>query len=285
MAQQRRVAIVTDSTSDLPRDVQSVMGISVIPLNVHFGDETYRDQVDLSTDAFFDKLATAPALPTTSQPSAGTFETAFRGLAAEHQAIVCVTISGKLSGTLQSAKIAAEAVAETIPVEIVDSRSVTYALGFQAIRAAGLARQGHDASSIAATLRAESGTYEVVFFVETLEHLRRGGRIGKAAQLVGSLLQLKPLLRLDEGQIVPFERTRTRSRALKALEDFALDLRGIDQLAVIYNTTPDDAARLKETLVSLVAGVDIPVIQFGPVVATHIGPGVVGLAIKERPVD
>lgn len=281
MAQPPRVAVVTDSTADLTPDVAARYGITVVPLNVHFGQQTFRDQVDLSTDEFMTRLATSGKLPTTSQPSVGVFENAFRALATSHDEIIAVLLSSRLSGTVQSAQLAAEGVADMIQVEIVDSRNVSYALGLQAIRATELAAAGHSAAEIAATLHVELTSYHLVFFVETLEHLRRGGRIGKAAQLVGSILNLKPLLRIDEGQVVPFERTRTRKKALGALVDFARDVHGIERAAVIYNTTPDDAQALIADIAPLSADPDVPIVKFGPVIATHIGPGVVGLAIKE----
>lgn len=281
MAQPPRVAVVTDSTADLTPDVAARYGITVVPLNVHFGQETFRDQIDLSTDDFMTRLATTEKLPTTSQPSVGVFESAFRALARDHDEIVAVLISSRLSGTVQSAQLAAEAVGDLVQVEIVDSLNVSYALGLQAIRATELATEGHFAAEIAATLQMELSSYHLVFFVETLEHLRRGGRIGKAAQLVGSFLNLKPLLRIDEGQVVPFERTRTRKKALEALVAFARDMKGIERAAVIYNTTPDDAEALAAQITPLSADSNVPIVKFGPVIATHIGPGVVGLAIKE----
>lgn len=282
MAEQARIAIVTDSTSDLTRETQERYGITVVPLNVHFGQESFRDQVDLTTDEFMTRLASASALPTTSQPSVGVFEETFRSLAGDHDEIVCVLISSRLSGTVQSATLAAEAVADVIHVEVVDSQNCSYGLGFQAIHAAELVKSAHSAAEIAALLVSEINAYHLVFFVETLEHLRRGGRIGKAAQLVGTLLQLKPLLRIDGGQVVPYERTRTRSKAISALVDFAKDIPNIDRVAVIYNTTPDDAIALSGKIASIARDEDIPLVQFGPVIATHIGPGVVGLAIRER---
>lgn len=281
MAQPPRVAVVTDSTADLTPDVAARYGITVVPLNVHFGQQTFRDQIDLSTDEFMTRLETAGKLPTTSQPSVGAFESAFRELAKTHDEIIAVLISSRLSGTVQSAQLAAEGVADSIQVEIVDSRNASYALGFQAIHASELASAGHSAAEIAATLQVALTSYHLVFFVETLEHLRRGGRIGKAAQLVGSILSLKPLLRVDEGQVVPFERTRTRKKALGALVDFARDVRGIERAAVIYNTTPDDARSLVAEIAPLSADHDVPIVKFGPVIATHIGPGAVGLVIKE----
>lgn len=278
-----RVAIVTDSTADLTPDQLATNGITMVPLNVHFGDETLQDQVEISTEQFMERLASAPNLPTTSQPSAGQFEQAFRDLARDNDAIVAVLLSSKLSGTVQSATIAAEAVAETVPVVVVDSLNASLGLGFQALRAAALRDDGHDATAIGDRLREEVTSYHLLFFVETLEHLRRGGRIGKAATMVGSLLQLRPLLRIDEGLIVPFERTRTRGKALSALVDFAKGLSGVDVAAALYNTTPDDAARLAAQVQVLAPEREVLVAQFSPVLGAHVGPGAVGLAVRERP--
>jgi DegV family protein with EDD domain len=277
------VAVVTDSTCDLDKDLAAARGITVVPLNVHFGETVFADQIDISTDEFMERMATSSALPTTSQPSVGAFETAFREAAAAgaHE-ILCVTLSSRLSGTFQSASIAAENLADELTIEVVDSFSASYGLGFQALRATELAAEGHDVHAIAETLRNEIGRYHLVFFVETLEHLRRGGRIGKAAQMMGTLLQLKPLLRLDEGVIVPFERTRTRSKAVKALEGFAEEIGPADAYSVLYNTTPADAELLAQTL-----GVRTPqtppvLTKVSPVIATHIGPAVLGIVVKER---
>jgi DegV family protein with EDD domain len=276
----RRVAIVTDSTSDLTPAQQERHGITVVPLNVHFGQETFQDGIDISPDEFIERMARTDRLPTTSQPSVGTFERVFRQLASNHDEICCVLLSSRLSGTVQSATLAAQAVAGQARVEVVDSTNVAAALGMQAIRAADLADEGLDAASIAKTLVSEVGRYHTVFFVETLEHLRRGGRIGKAAQLLGDVMRLRPLLRIEGGQVVPWERTRTRTRATDALVEFARDISRIEQAAVIYNTTPADA----EALASQVAGITgepVEAIKFGPVISTHVGPGVLGVVVKE----
>lgn len=287
MSTTRTVAIVTDSTCDLPQEVAIAHGITVVPLNVHFGESVYADQVEITTDEFMEKMSSSTALPTTSQPSVGVFESAYQQAVNQHGVsdIVCVTISSKLSGTFQSASIAGQNLAETVNVEIVDSFSAAYGLGFQAIRAAELADAGKGAKEIAETLRNEINRYHLVFFVETLEHLRRGGRIGKAAQMVGTLLQLKPLLRLDEGVIVPFERTRTRSKAIKALQAYAAEAGPIEDLAVLYNTTPDDAQALATSIGANAPGKEVTLAKVSPVIATHIGPGVLGIAMKERASD
>lgn len=282
MSHQSAVAIITDSTCDLLDNVTSAHSITVVPLNVHIGDETFRDQVDINTDEFMRRMESSSKLPTTSQPSVGTFEQAFLNAAKTHDQVVCIVISSRLSGTFQSAQIAAMNVANSIEVEVVDSLNVSYGLGFQALRAAELAKRGMDAATIATTLRAELQHYHVVVFVETLDHLRRGGRIGKAAQMVGSLLQLRPLLLIDEGQVVPYERTRTRGRAIRAIFDFASSVGVAEEIAVLHNTTLDDAHALAEQASVLTPEHKIVVAQLGPVIDAHIGPDVLGMVIKER---
>lgn len=284
MSTKRTVAIVTDSTCDLEQDTAAERGITVVPLNVHFGESVYLDQIDISTDEFMEKMATSNPLPTTSQPSVGAFEEAFRRAAQDQGVsdIVCITISSKLSGTFQSASIAGQNLAGELNVEIIDSFSGSYGLGFQALRAADLADEGRSATEISEVLVNELGRYHVVFFVDTLEHLRRGGRIGKAAQMVGTLLQLKPLLRLDEGMIVPFERTRTRSKAIRALESFAGDSGPAEELTVLYNTTLPEAQTLARTIGTHTPGKDPALAKVSPVIAAHIGPDILGVVVKER---
>lgn len=278
----KRIAIVTDSTSDLPPALQQRHGISVVPLDVHFGDESFRDQIDLSTDQFMERLARSSALPRTSQPPPARFEETFRRLAADHDAAVAVLISSKLSGTLQSATLAADAVRETFPIEIVDSASGSMGLGLQAIRAAELAREGLDAPAIAARLRAETTANHIVFFVDTLEFLQRNGRIGRAAALIGGVLQLKPILRVDEGQVVPFERTRTRRKAIQGLIDFVRELPHVTRLSALY-TGHGDGDDLADRLAAEtgIARAEISVVQLGPVISSHIGPGALGVAVFE----
>jgi DegV family protein with EDD domain len=280
----RKVAIVTDSTSDLTPGQQERHGITVVPLNVHFGQDTFQDGVDIGPDEFIARMASADRLPTTSQPSVGTFEDTFLQLAASHDEVCCVLLSSRLSGTVQSATLAAQAVAGQVRVEVVDSTNVAAALGMMAIRAAALADDGHDAEFIAKTLVSEVGRYHTVFFVETLEHLRRGGRIGKAAQLLGDVMRLRPLLRIEGGQVVPWERTRTRTRAIDALVTFARDMSRIELAAVIYNTTLVDAEELARQISDITAG-PVETIKFGPVISTHVGPGVLGVVVKEAASD
>jgi DegV family protein with EDD domain len=168
---------------------------------------------------------------------------------------------------------------------LVDSRTGSMALGFQAQRGAELAAAGLDAPVIAETLRAEVERHHVVFFVDTLDYLQRGGRIGRAAALIGGILQLKPLLRIDEGQVVPWERTRTRTRALNGLVEFAKGLPAVDRVAALYSSDRGEGAAFADRLAADLA-LDrdrVVLAQIGPTVAAHIGPGAMGLAAMEAP--
>lgn len=284
MTPPNRVAIVTDSTSDLPPVLRHELGVTMVPLNVHFADLIFRDGIDITTEQFVERLATTDAPPTTSQPATDLFAQTFRDLARDHDEIVCILLSSRLSGTVQSAQDAAAAVAETIRVEIVDSLNASLGCGYQVLGAVELANQGLDATTIAATMRGQQSRYHVIFFVETLDHMRRGGRIGKAASLVGSLLQLKPILRVDEGVVVPFERSRTRRKAIDELVTFAENLPRIKRITALHNTSPDDAEDLIGRVSHLAQG-DSPLrtIVSGPVLGTHVGPGTLGLAIEVAP--
>ncbi len=277
-----RVAIVTDSTADLPAELRTAHNITVVPLNIHFDRHIFKDQIDITTDAFFARLKTATTLPTTSQPSPGQFEEVFRSLAVDHDEIVTVLISSKLSGTVQSAMLAAGNVADLIPVEVVDSRNASLGLGFQVLAAVDLATKGLGAVEIAEQLRANVDAYSLVFFVDTLEYLQRGGRIGRAASLVGTLIRLKPMLRVDEGQVVPYERTRTRARAIEGLRTFVSGWpTSISRLGILYATDLEFATSFAAEFTEKVPADRIIIAQFSPVLGTHVGPGAMGVCIAE----
>lgn len=277
-----RIAIVTDSTSDLTQEQREAYGVTVVPLNVHFGNEVLRDQIDISTPEFMERLATVSELPKTSQPSPGLFEAAYRELAKDHDAILAIVLSSKLSGTFQSASLAAQAVEDTIPVHVVDSQNASLGLAFQVIRAAELAAAGVSVEEIARRLRGNVAAHHMVFFVDTLEFLQRGGRIGRAASLVGGLLKLKPVLRVDEGAVVPFERTRTRSKAIDALRSFVTDMPSVARLGVLYSTERADAEKLADDLAVRIPRNQIVIVQFSPVIGTHVGPGAMGVCVVEN---
>ena len=269
------VRIVTDSTADLTPEQQQAAGITVVPLNVHFGDQVFRDHVDLTTDEFFRRLKASSQLPRTSQPAVGVFEEAFRALLQNGDEIVSVHLSSKVSGTYNSALMAARTVAEDA-IEVVDSLSTSMALGFMALEGAKLARAGRDRKTVAERLRALVPKARVICVVDTLTYLERGGRIGKARALLGSLLNVKPILQLKDGEVVPLGRARGRPQALNRLVELLERDGRVSQLAIMHGAAPADAEKLRERVASNYPGLDILLTEIGAVLGTHTGPGVIG---------
>ena len=269
------VRIVTDSTADLTPEQQRAAGITVVPLNVHFGDEVFRDHVDLSTDEFFRRLKASPQLPRTSQPSVGAFEEAYRSLRQGADEIVSVHLSSKVSGTYNSALMAAQSVGEG-KIDVVDSLSTSMALGFIALEGAKLARAGRDRQAVADCLRGLVPKARVICVVDTLTYLERGGRIGKARALLGSLLNVKPILQLKDGEVVPLGRARGRPQALNRLVELLERDGKVSRLAIMHGAAQTDAEQLRERVASSFPGVDIQLTEIGAVLGTHTGPGVIG---------
>jgi DegV family protein with EDD domain len=281
------VAIVTDSTASLPEDLAASHGIAVVPLHVVLGGRQYSEGVDFTTAelaAALRKLTTV----STSRPSPQAFLDAYEAAAAGGaDAVVSVHISSDMSGTVGSAALAASQ--SPIPVEVVDSRSVGMAVGYAALSAAEAARQGQDIKTVAAIARARAMAATVIFYVDTLEHLRRGGRIGAASALLGSALAIKPLLALSDGHINPVEKVRTAARALSRLEELALQ--GLEaagesgaDIAVHHldsqSRASDLADRLRERVPS---STSVILVELGAVVGAHVGPGTIAVAVSPRP--
>ncbi len=281
-----RVAIVTDSTADLPPGLAEEHGIAIVPLSVAFGDDVYRSGIDIDTDRFLALLARSPQLPVTSQPAPDAFANQYRTLAADHDAIVSIHISGNLSGTLQSATLAAREVAAEIPVTVIDSGTVSMGLGMLAITAARLAHDGASVAAIEAAVIEEARRVEILFMVDSLESLRRGGRIGRAASLLGTVLDLKPTLRLVDGEITPLEKTRTRKRAIRNMVERVRQEPGIRRICAAHTGRPDDASAVLKEFELLLPREEMYITALGPVVATHAGPGVIGLIyVRETSTD
>jgi DegV family protein with EDD domain len=269
------VRIVTDSTADLTEEQQQAAGITVVPLNVHFGDQVFRDHVDLTADEFFRRLKAASHLPRTSQPAVGVFEEVYRKLRQNGDEVVSVHLSSKVSGTYNAALMAARAVDEDA-IDIVDSLSTSMALGFMALEGARLARAGKDRKSIAESLRALVPKARVICVVDTLTYLERGGRIGKARALLGSLLNVKPILQLQDGEVVPVGRARGRPQALSRLVELLERDGKVSQLAIMHGAAQADAEQLRERVAPSYPGLDILLTETGAVLGTHTGPGVIG---------
>jgi DegV family protein with EDD domain len=277
------VRVVTDSTADIPEQMRVAAGIEMVPLSVLFGTEALKDKIEISHDEFMQRLTTVGrTLPTTAAPSPGQFEEVYSRLADEGaEGIVSVHISEKLSGTAGAARVAAEAVADRVKVEVIDSRSTSLGLGFLALEGGRVAAQGGDLETVANAIRRMSPNIQIIFFADTLEYLQKGGRIGRAAAIIGSIISLKPLLRLDEGAVVPHERTRTRSKAIEGLVRFAKDFPHIRQMGALRSGDADINVlldRLSAEIPSIPRD-RIVVAELSPVIAVHLGPGALGVII------
>jgi len=271
------VRIVTDSAADLPTDEAARLGVEVVPLSIRFGTEEFTDGVDLSVAQFYEKLASSDALPETSAPSPGAFEAAFRRQAeAGADAIVCVNLSEGLSATIQSARNAAAAVAGDLDVRVIDSRSITSGLGTQVTVAAEAAAGGADADEVAALVEGMVGRTHVIGALDTLENLKKGGRIGGAQALLGSLLSIKPLLDISSGEVAEAGKARTRRKALEWLRDQIFALPQVEHLCVAHGGAPD-----VDDMLALLAprypADTLRVTTIGATIGTHGGPRVMGL--------
>ncbi len=273
------VAVITDSTATIPQELVDQYGITVVPLQVIWDGQTYLDGVDISPEVFYQRLRTAKTLPTTSQPSAGTFAEVYRRLHEQGYDILAVLISSKLSGTITSAEQAKAMVPEA-RVAIVDSLQVAMSLGFQVLAAARAVAEGADleqAKAVAEEARDKSG---VLLLVDTLEYLHRGGRIGGAARLFGSMLNIKPILEVREGRVEPVEKVRSRKKALKRIVDLAVDRMGGREpvrVAVLHADAEREARRLLSMLQERITPVESYLTPVSPTVGVHVGPGTVGI--------
>jgi len=274
------VKVITDSTADLPPALAEELDITIIPLNVHFGTDGYKDGVDILPEEFYRRLVSSTKLPTTSQPSVGDFLGLYNDLAKTTNQIVSVHISAKLSGTMNSATQAREEYQGDCRIEIVDSRQGSMGLGMVAIAAARTAISGANIEKVVE--EALLAVPRVKFFgmLDTLEYLEKGGRIGKAQAFVGSLLRIKPLLTARDGEIHPLERARTRGKGIDRLYELAREHMPLVDLGVVYTTMPEDALDLARRLAPLLPNGEVSVSQIGPVVGTHTGPGVLGIALR-----
>ncbi len=268
-----QVRVVTDSTADLPQETLHRLGISVVPLSVHFGDEAYLDGVEMTSEQFLERLATTRQMPKTSAPSVEAFRSIFEG--GETPGVLCVTIGSKLSGTYNSAQQAARQVT-SVPIRVVDSGSASMAAGFAVIAAAEAAQAGASLEEVERAARDHLARTHILFFADTLEFLQRGGRIGRASSLVGSILDIKPVLTVKDGEVEQYQRTRTRGKAIQVLVDWAVS-RPRQQLVVIWSTNEPELQRLLDGLGRTFPREEIVVTTYGPVLGAHLGPGAMGV--------
>ena len=277
----RKVAIVTDSTADLPPELVEELGVTIVPLQVIFGDEAYREGVDITTEEFYERLVKSRQLPTTSAPSVGDFQEVYERLLEEVDSIVSIHIGAKLSGTVQAAHTARQSLAKPERIEIVDSQAVSVAIGFAVMEAVEAARAGAKLAEVKAAAESAVQRTHVRFMLDTLEYVRRGGRIGRARAYLGTLLRVKPILSFREGEVYPEERVRTRARGLERMIQWAVRHQKVKRAVVAHSTTLDEAESIRERLAMAFPSVKVYLIRFGPVLGTHGGPGTIGVGIME----
>ena len=275
------VRVVTDSACDLPDDLIEHLGIEVVPLTIRFGHEELVDRKELSTDEFWRRLAASDVLPETSAPSAGAFEETFRRLAGDGATgIVCINLSSKLSATMQAAQVAAQSVQDTCPVAVIDSLLVSMGLGNLCITAAERAADGDSLDSIVANVTDRRNRTKLFGTLDTLEYLKKGGRVGNARALLGSMLAIKPVVEVRDGEVEEAGKVRTRSKALRLLVDRVKE-GPFENLAMLEGNAPD-ADELLTLLEPLSPRDEIIVGKIGPVIGTHAGPGVIGVTFQTR---
>lgn len=272
-----KVKIVTDSVADIPEALLKELDITTVPCIVRFGGEEFRDRIDLSLSEFYKRLESSPALPSTSQPAVGVFEEVYRKLAEATDEILSIHLTGALSGTLNTARLAAENITNA-KIELIDSQQITMALGWLVILAARAAREGYPLAQIKTRVEDALSRLHLIAMLDTLEYVKRGGRLGKAAALLGTLLNVKPLLSFAHSELIPLENVRTQARALARLEEIVLASGPIQELAVIHAAAEQSARKLKQSLAKTFPEDRILLTETGPVLGAHAGPGAVGIA-------
>ena len=275
------VKVVTDSVSDLPSEVVEDMGITVIPLNVHFGTELYKDGVELTAEEFYHKLENSLTLPTTSAPGPGFFAEVFDKLAEECNEILAVFLSHKFSATYDSALQGIKLMKRKCQVEVVDSTLGIMGQGLLVIEAARKALAGASLSELAVMVSETIPKVHIRVTLDTLKYLAMGGRIGKAQSLLASMLRINPILGIKDGEAFPFARVRCRAKAIEWLYEFASGFNKVKALAVEYGTNAAEAKALAKRIASVFPKVPLYISNVGPVIGTHTGPSVLSVTVLE----
>jgi len=275
------VKIVTDSLSDITGDLVGDLGITVVPLYVRFGETVYKDRVEITSEEFYSRLVSESTLPSTTQPTPNDFLEVYEALAKETDEILVIVVSSKLSGTYQSATQAKEMVKAKCRIEVVDSLSVAMNMGLIVISTVNAVKAGASLDEAANLARGAIERSHLVAYFDTLKYLAKGGRIGKASGLLGSLLSVKPILTIKEGEMAPLTRVRSSSAGIDYLYNYAAGFSNIELMAVEHCTTPDNADQLVERLGEIYPKERIYRSVISPVVGTYAGPNALALTVLE----
>ncbi len=276
------IKIVTDSTADIPVELAKKLDITVVPEILRFGEEVFHDRVDISEDEFYRRLTHDPIHPSTTQPSPQDFTDVYKELAKRADGIISILLSSKLSGTYNSALRGKEVVEKVCPIEVIDSQVVTMGLGLMVIAANEMAKAGKSRQQIVAEVKKMIPNIHIFGLLDTLKYLALGGRIGKVQALLGSMLNVKPMLTVKDGVLSPAGRVRSRAKGIDILCDFVKNTPDIQDLAVIHNTTPDEAQTLIKRLGSVYPEKRIRLARLGPALGVHTGPGILFIALRAK---
>lgn len=269
------IKIVTDSTCDLPKSITTKYDITIVPLYINFGRRTYLDGVELSQEEFYQRLQNYNEFPTTAAPGPEQFRRAYKKLAANGVTeILSIHVSAGLSATVNNARLAAKGITE-IPITVLDSKQLSLGTGFLVVTAAKAVAEGCSMAEVMALLTDQMFRTHFVAVLDTLEFLRRSGRVHRLTAGLGTVLQIKPLLKLQDGNIT-FEKVRTRKQALKRLIDLLANLTPQEQIAVVHSHAPDRVEELRHLAQHLLPGNDVLTIDVSPIIGTHVGPRAVG---------
>jgi DegV family protein with EDD domain len=274
------IRIVTDSATDLPPEIIRELDITVVPVYLLFGKQVLSDRVDITEDDLYQRLQDDPIHPTTTQPTPKDFAEVYQRLSQEADNIISIHISGKLSGTYNSAMQGAKLVKNGCPIDLVDSHTVSTAAGLVVIAAATMAKAGKGQQGMLEELKKIIPCVKILVLFDTLKYLAKGGRIGKAKAFLGSVLNVKPILTIKDDEFVPVGQVRSRSKGIEKLFSFIEDTNDIQDLAVIYSTTPEEAKSLADRAAQIIPKEKIMMARLGPALGVHGGPGVLAVAIR-----
>lgn len=277
------IAIVTDSTAYFEPGEAEALGITVVPLAIQHGDEVFEDGTDITPDDFFLRMKRGGPPPTVAPPSISAFRAAYTDLHKKTDKILSIHVSGRLSTTVRQAELSAEALLGRCTIEVVDSMTLSLGLGILAKAAAQASREGASLDDIVRLMRGMIPHIYIVLYVDTMEYLERSGRISRAQAILGSMLNIKPILFMEDGEIIPLEKVRTPDKGIEKLYNFVAEFDGSEQMAIIQATPypTEETKMLLERLGQLFPYQDFPIIQYNPVLATHVGPSAMGVIIYE----
>jgi DegV family protein with EDD domain len=275
------VKIITDSLSDITSDLAEELGVTVVPLTVLFGHDQYLDRVTISTDEFYSRLINGDVWPTTTQPTPKAFADIYDGLLGETDEILVITVSSKLSGTYQSAVGAINMTEKKGRIEVIDSEKVAMGLGLIVITAARRAKEGASLDDLVNHVKSAINRSHFVVYFDTLTYLAKGGRIGKAKELMGSVLSIKQILTIKDGEMAPLARKRSLAAGMDYLYQHVQSFRKIEELAVEHTTTPGEADKLAERVKSLAPDKHIYRSTVSPVLGVYGGPGAIAVTVLE----